>query len=63
MAQFFIVKIVCCTMHACACSFEPRASSTFLSQQTNHQQPAISIFVSGQTSTINQPNEQKVYVS
>jgi hypothetical protein len=36
------------------------ASSTFLSEQTNHQQLASSTFLSEQISTSHQPNEQAV---
>jgi hypothetical protein len=36
-------------------SYQPPASSTFLSQHTSHQQPASSTFLSEQTSTSNQP--------
>jgi hypothetical protein len=32
-------------------AYQPPASSTFISQQTNHQKPANSIFLSKQTST------------
>jgi hypothetical protein len=41
-------------------TYQPPASSTFLSQQTNHQQSASSIFLSEQTSISHPPNEQAV---
>jgi hypothetical protein len=36
-------------------AYQLLASSTFLSEQTNHQRPAIRTFISEQTSTIHQP--------
>jgi hypothetical protein len=42
--------------------FRPAASSTFISKQTSHQQPASSNFLSEQISTSHQPNEQVVQV-
>jgi hypothetical protein len=36
-------------------AYQPPASSTFLSEQNNHQQPANSTFLSEQTSTSHQP--------
>jgi hypothetical protein len=39
-------------------TYQPPASSTFLSQQISYQQPASSSFLSEQTSTSHQPNEQ-----
>jgi hypothetical protein len=40
-------------------SYQPPASSTFLSQQTSHQQPASSAFLSEQTSTSHQPSAKR----
>jgi hypothetical protein len=40
------------------CSLGLSATSTFLSEQTSHQQPASSTFLSEQTSTRHQSNEQ-----
>jgi hypothetical protein len=42
-------------------AYQPPVSSTFLSEQTSHQQLASSIFLSEQISTSHQPNEQAVY--
>jgi hypothetical protein len=40
-------------------AYQPPASSTFLSEETNHQQSASTTFLSEQTSTSHQPpNEQ-----
>jgi hypothetical protein len=39
-------------------AYQPPVSSTFLSEQTSHQQSAKSIFLSQQISTSHQPNEQ-----
>jgi hypothetical protein len=39
-------------------AYEPPASSTFLSQQTSHQQLASNTFLSEQISISHQPNEQ-----
>jgi hypothetical protein len=39
-------------------AYQPPVSSTFLSEQTSHQQSANSIFLSEQTSTSHQPNGQ-----
>jgi hypothetical protein len=39
-------------------AYQPPASSTFLPEQTNHQQPANNTFFSKQMSTSHQPNEQ-----
>jgi hypothetical protein len=39
-------------------SYQPPASSTFLSEQTSHQQPASGTFLSKQISTSHQQNEQ-----
>jgi hypothetical protein len=36
-------------------SYQPPASSTFLSEQISHKQPASSTFISEQTSTSHQP--------
>jgi hypothetical protein len=36
-------------------AYQPLASSTFLSEQTSHQQPANITFLSEQTSTSHQP--------
>jgi hypothetical protein len=36
-------------------TYQPPASSTFLSEQTSHQQPANSTLLSEQTSTSHQP--------
>jgi hypothetical protein len=36
-------------------AYHPPVNSTFLSQQTSHQQPASSTFLSEQTSTSHQP--------
>jgi PKD repeat protein len=36
-------------------TYQPPASSTFLSEQISHQQPASSTFLSEQTSTSHQP--------
>jgi hypothetical protein len=36
-------------------AYQPRASSTFLSEQTSHQQPASSTFLSEQISTSHLP--------
>jgi hypothetical protein len=41
-------------------TYHPPASSTFLSEQTSHQQPANSTFLSEQISTSHQPDEQVV---
>jgi hypothetical protein len=41
-------------------AYQPSASSTFLSEQTSHQQPASSTLLSEQTSTSHQPTEQAV---
>jgi hypothetical protein len=39
-------------------AYQPPANSTFLSEQTRHQQPTTSAFLSEQISTSHQPNEQ-----
>jgi hypothetical protein len=39
-------------------AYQPPASSTFLSQQTSHQQLASNTFLSEQISISHQPNEQ-----
>jgi hypothetical protein len=39
-------------------TYQPPASSTFLSEQISHQQPANITFLSAQISTSHQPNEQ-----
>jgi hypothetical protein len=44
-------------------AYQPLANSTFLSDQTSHQQPASSIFLSEQISTSHQPNEQAIRAS
>jgi hypothetical protein len=45
------------TKPSSALSYQPPASSTFLSEQTNHQQPASDIFLSEQINTRQQPNK------
>jgi hypothetical protein len=39
-------------------AYQPPASSTFLLQQTSHQQPANSTLLSEQINTSHQPTEQ-----
>jgi hypothetical protein len=48
----------CCQLNHVRLAYQPLASSTFISEQTSHQQPDSSTFVSEQTSTSHQPNEQ-----
>jgi hypothetical protein len=43
-------------------AYQPPANSTFLSEQTSHQQSVSSTFLSEQISTSHQPNEQAVYL-
>jgi hypothetical protein len=42
-------------MHPVRLAYQPPASSTFLSEQTSHQQSANNIFLSEQISTSHQP--------
>jgi hypothetical protein len=48
--------------HAVRLVYQPPANSTFLSDQTSHQQDDSSTFLSEQTSTRHHPNDQVVAV-
>jgi hypothetical protein len=44
-------------------AYQPLVGSTFLSEQTSHQQPASSTFLSQQTSTSHQPPASSTFIS